>query len=161
MDDSDTNLDEINSLVNQLKQNNTLIKDVPREADPLKKENAEKFVIEKAGQLVQESMELLREIKINLSAASFVDADSVAAISSLTGATAASIDLLNKLIIADKKNETTIKAKQLEIEARKQLADEGPVQLLITREELLKNLITKVSEKTKVIDVESEPPNNL
>lgn len=155
MDDSGNNSTEIDSLLDQLKQNNSLMKEVPKVVDPLRKENAETFVVEKAGQLVNETIDLLRELKLNLNAASSTDPDSISALASLTSAAASSIDLLNKLVIADKKNTTTIRAKELEVEGRKQLADEGPIKLLITREELIKNLLTTVTEKTKMIDVES------
>ena len=155
MDDFDNENSDINSLINQLKENNSLAKSNKEEVEPLKKEEVEKFVIEKAGELVRESLELLREIKLTSIAASATDPEQIAAIASLTSATTSSIETLSKIVISDKKNETTIKAKQLEIEGRKLIADNDPVKLLVTREELIKNILSEVANKAKVIDVQS------
>jgi hypothetical protein len=146
---------DIDNLINQLRTNNSIAVSNTKEVEPLKKEEVEKFVIEKAGELVRESLDLLREIKINSIAASTTDPEQIAAIASLTSATTSSIETLSKIIISDKKNDTVIKAKQIEIEGRKSLAENEPVKLLITREELIKNLLTNVSEKIKPIDVVS------
>lgn len=150
--DIDNDKNEIDTLLDQLQKNNTLTKQAIKIDEPLKKEEIEKFVIEKAGELVRESLDLLKELKCNAIASSLTDPEQISALASLTTATTSSLDTLNKLIISEKKNETVIKAKQIELEARKNAPEDNGVKLLVTREDILKQLI-KAAQEPKTIDI--------
>ena len=65
------------------------------------------------------------------------------------------IETLNKLVVQDKKSNTTIKAKQLDIDSKKQLlAAEKQSELMLSREEVLDRLL----KKADVIDINQVEP---
>jgi vacuolar-type H+-ATPase catalytic subunit A/Vma1 len=147
---------EVNSLLDQLKNNTKLTKQVIKEINPLKKEEAEKFVIEKAAELVEQTLETLREIKSDMTCSSPVDPELISAFASLTTATTSALEALNKLIVTDKKSATILESKRLEVESKKkELEEQSKNRILLTREELVKKLIENVvQEKAKIIDID-------
>lgn len=144
----------VGDLLNQLTEAQTKVKEAEKEKDPLKKEEIEKFVVEKGGKLVEDSLEMIKNVKDYIM--SSPEAKDVDAFASLIAATTTAIDTLNKLVMTDKKSETLIKAKQMDIEAKKELQqNENDVKLLATREQIFKALIAD----TKIIDAEVEKLN--
>ena len=126
---------DLGSLLDQLKDNNTAMKSVQKESNPLKKEDIEKFVIERAGTLVDESLEMVKMVKDYITSAP--ETDSVEALAGLVTATSSALETLNKIIVADKKSETIFKAKELDARYKRELIEDiTKSKVLATREEM-------------------------
>jgi len=139
----------VGDLLDQLSEAQKKAKEAEVEQNPLKKDELEKFVVEKGGKLVEESLEMLKNVKDYI--ISSPEAKDVDAFASLVAAASTAIETLNKIAINDKKSETIITAKKMDIEARKELKQEDTNQkLLTTREQIFKALI----DNSKVIDAE-------
>lgn len=152
--------DELNEMVgdllNQLNDATKKAKELEVEKNPLKKDDLEKFVVEKAGSLVQESLDMLKNVKEYIVSAP--ESKDVASFSELVAATSSALDTLNKILVSDKKNETIVNVKKMDIEARRDLKQEETSQkALATREEVFKMLLNNVKEAEKqVIEIDSE-----
>ena len=107
----------VGDLLDQLKDANKKAEYVKKETNPLTKDNMEKFVIEKAGRLVEDSLDVMTNVKDYISSAP--ESKDVGSLSELIAATATAIETLNKIIVTDKRNETLIKAKEMDIASRK------------------------------------------
>jgi len=144
----------VGDLLSQLTEAQQAAKKVEAEQNPLKKEDLEKFVVERAGSLVEESLAMLKNVKDYI--VSSPESKDVASFSELVAATATALDTLNKINLSDKRNETLKSVKQMDIDARKALKQEDTTQkFLTTREEVFKMLMDNLqkSEEIKVIDV--------
>lgn len=144
----------VGDLLSQLTEAQQAAKKVEAEQNPLKKEDLEKFVVERAGALVEESLAMLKNVKDYI--ISSPESKDVASFSELVAATATALDALNKINLSDKKNETLKSVKQMDIDARKALKQEDTTQkLLTTREDVFKMLMDNLSkpEEVKAIDI--------
>ena len=132
--------DMVGSLIDQLKENNQVVEKIKSVREPLKKEELEDFVREKGAELIEDALDMVATVKDFIISAP--NAEDVEALSGLINATAAAMDTLNKINIQDKKTDTSIKLKTMEIKAKKELqeADAG-VKIMLTREEALKTLV--------------------
>lgn len=140
----------VGDLLSQLSEAQTKAKEAEKELNPLKKEEIEKFVVEKGGKLVEDSLEMIKNVKDYI--VSSPEAKDVDAFASLVAATSTAIETLNKLVVNDKKADTILKTKQMEIEARKELKqEENNIKMLATREQIFKALI---EDNKKIIDAE-------
>jgi vacuolar-type H+-ATPase subunit E/Vma4 len=143
----------VGDLLEQLKDANKQAEQVKKQTEPLTKENMEKFVIEKAGRLVEESLDVMTNVKDYISSAP--ESKDVGSLSDLIAATATAIETLNKIIVTDKRNETVIKAKEMDIASRKELKEvDSNTKLLTTREQVFKMLIDSANNSAKIIDAE-------
>ena len=143
----------VGDLLEQLKDANKQAEQVKKQAEPLTKENMEKFVIEKAGRLVEESLDVMTNVKDYISSAP--ESKDVGSLSDLIAATATAIETLNKIIVTDKRNETLIKTKEMDIVSRKELKEvDSNTKLLTTREQVFKMLIDSANNSAKIIDAE-------
>jgi len=146
----------VGDLLSQLTEAQQAAKKVEAEQNPLKKENLEKFVVETAGALVEESLAMLKNVKDYI--ISSPESKDVASFSELVQATATALDALNKINLSDKKNDTIKSVKQMDIEARKALKQEDSTQkLLATREEVFKMLMDNLGkiDEAKTIDIKT------
>jgi hypothetical protein len=149
--------DELNEMVGdllgQLQEANKKAEVAQKESDPLTKENIEKFVIENAGKLVKESLEVVTNVKDYISSAP--ENKDVSSLADLIAATSTAIETLNKIIVTDKRNETIIKAKDMDIKSRKELKEvDTTTKLLATREQVFKMLIDSANTSAKTIEAE-------
>lgn len=143
----------VGDLLEQLSDANKQVEQVKKEANPLTKENMEKFVVEKAGRLVEESLDVMSNVKDYISSAP--ESKDVGSLAELIAATATAIETLNKIIVTDKKNETLLKAKEMDINSRKELKEsDNQARLLATREQVFKMLIDNANKSVKIIDSE-------
>ena len=143
----------VGDLLSQLNDANQKAAIAEKKSDPLTKETMEKFVIEKAGRLVEESLEVMTNVKDYISSAP--ESKDVGSLSELIAATATAIETLNKIIVTDKRNETVIKAKEMDIASRKELKSaDTNTKLLLSREEVFKMLIDSANKSAKFIDAE-------
>jgi hypothetical protein len=148
----------INDLTEKLKEQVDGVKnksaEYKKENDTLKKDNLEKFILEKTGELVEEGLDTIRELKsIFVSNPNAEEIDSLAqAFKAVTSA----LSVLKDIQVTESKIANNKELKEMDIKARKELKEEktnseGP-KLLITRDEMLKKLI----ENSDVVDVEFE-----
>lgn len=146
----------VGDLLSQLNDAQEKAKQAEKESNPLKKEELEKFVVEKGGSLVEESLAMIKNVRDYI--ISSPEAKDVDAFAGLVAAASAAIDTLNKIVVNDKKSETSVKVKQMDIESRKELKQEETNQkFLATREQIFKMLMDNTKKDTeetgKVIDV--------
>lgn len=135
-------MEEANDIIAQLKE-------IPKEAkqlatkkdvEPLEKEKVEQFIIDQSAKLIQDSMEMIdnmKEVVFHIP-----DADNVSSLAELIKASTGAIETLNKLVSQDKKSKTQLQVKKMDIESKQILQDQDQQhQLKISREEVLKQLI--------------------
>tara|TARA_R110000868_G_scaffold243770_3_gene499792 strand:- start:15494 stop:15964 length:471 start_codon:yes stop_codon:yes gene_type:complete len=150
---SNTEDKEIGTLIDQLQNNTFSAKKAAIEPDPLKKEEIETFVIQRAGELVRESLEFMKSMKEYVSSAP--NGEDMSAVANLITATSSALETLNKLVITDKKAETVVKIKEMDIQSKKEIANEDNTnRYQLTREEIFKRLIsTSIPVSADVIDI--------
>lgn len=144
----------VGDLLEQLNDANKKAEIAKKETNPLKKEDMERFVVEKAGKLVEESLEVVSNVKDYISSAP--ESKDVGSLAELIAATSTAIETLNKIIVTDKRNETLIKTKEMDISSRKELKKaDADQKLLATREQVFKMLIDSANKSAKIIDIET------
>lgn len=146
----------INEFTEKLKQQMGGLEEIndvyKKEVEPLKKENLEKFLLEKTGDLVSAGLDTLRELKD-----AFInnpDAEEIDALSQVFRAVSSGLSVLKDIQVTSMKNESNRSIKEMEINARKELKDiskdENLEKIFLTRDEVLRQLV----EKSVVVDAE-------
>ena len=140
----------VDDLVGQLKGSQE-VKSKKEELN-LTDENLKQFLYQYSGKLIKDSVEVVEDIKDFVTAAP--DSRDLEALSKLIGASAAALETLSKIQIADEKNKTLVGIKVMDIEAKKELTLQKAEENVLTlnREELMDRLITGA----KKIDVEED-----
>ena len=142
MSKEETNPD-VNDLLDALKAKGDIkVKDTPdqKEEFTLDKDNIEAFILNNTGKLIKDSMSYIDEIGEYVSAAP--DSRDVEALAKLISSSAAALDSLQKMHIADEKNKNAVFIKTLDIESKKSLQQsDQDHKLLLNREELMSKLI--------------------
>lgn len=142
----------VGDLLSQLNEAQIKAQQIEKEKNVLKKEELEKFVIEKGGSLVEETLDMIKNVRDYI--ISSPESKDVDAFASLITAAANAIDTLNKISTTDKKTDTMIKIKKMDIDAKKELVqDNNEAKLLTTREQIFKMLM----DTDRVIDATVEP----
>jgi len=147
----DNSEQDIKSLVDQLKESTVVNNTVANRTEELslEPEDVEQFVIKNSGHLVQQSLEVMDNVKDYIMASG--DPDSISALSDLINASSKAIESLNKLVVQNKRTAATIATKTMDIEAKYKIEDKKNEHALIaSREEIFK----KILADAKVIDVE-------
>lgn len=117
----------------------------------LNKDNLQEFLLQYSGQLIKGSVDLVADVTQYISNAP--DAKDVESLSKLIGASAAAIETLNKVYIANEKNKSSKEIKQMDIESKKLLqGNENTSSLVFNREELIKQLINNAD----IIEIEAD-----
>ena len=144
---------ELDSLVNQLKQSNKETKEVIEQPETVNMtpEEIEQFVVQNSGKLITQSIGIIDDVKDYMVAAG--DPDSLSSLSELIRASSTAIETLNKIAIQDKRTKTTLAAKQMDIQAKSIDVKPESDKLIGTREEMFKRLI-------KDAEVIEEPKNH-
>ena len=139
------NDDTINSLIDQLKDTSSMVKQVNDSEDEftLNKEDLEDFVINNAGKIINESLSTIEHYKEYVTAAP--NAEDISAYADLIRATSTAVESLNKIIVQDKRSATSEKVKMIDMEGKKQLQDSEEANYLLrgTRTEMLEELMKK------------------
>ena len=151
--ENENNIDStVDSILSQLKNSTSTIERVQTEfKDVISKENLEEFVINQSSNLVKMSSESLDYVKDIVQSAP--TPDDICAMAELVKSTSIVLDLLNKIVLNDKKLDVAVKLKEMDIQSKKEELDtKVGAALLMGREELMKNLL----DKSKLIEVESE-----
>ena len=147
----DINPDDLISQLKSIPADSKMLERAEQDHPELNKEDIENFVIQKSSKLIQDSLELIDNMKEVVH--HMPEADNISALSELVKASSGAIETLNKIVIQDKKSNTTITSKKMDIESKKELqsADQSHA-LTMSREEIMAKLINDKS----VINVDSE-----
>lgn len=148
------NADNVDDIISQLREFPSVVKKSEELSEVMDKNKVQDFVIEYSTRLIKSATESVEYVKDIVQAAP--TPDDVEALASLIGSTSTALDILNKMSISDKKIDTTVKLKQMDIENKqKQLETKVATTMLLTREEVMKQLIEQSNKikKTKVIDI--------
>ncbi|MDC3298438.1 hypothetical protein OAU81_00040 [bacterium] len=148
--------DEIDDLVSQLKDNNKAFQKQKTEKKEITAENLEEFIMQSSGSLVQDSLEVIGSLKEYTNMAP--DARETESIAELIKASTSAIETLNKILLQQKKSETQLKVKQMDVESRQGLAiAEQQTKILLSREDIMKKLM----EDADTIDVTDQDEDTL
>jgi hypothetical protein len=156
MDDTDSEDLNINELTEKLKEQMNSIEEsesvYKKEQDLLKKEDLEKFLLEKTGELVTEGLDTIRELKEVF--VSNPDAEEIEALSQAFKAVSSALSVLKDIQVTTMKNNSNKELKEMEIKAKKELKDakrdDDKEKILLTRDEVFKRLL----ENNSVVDAE-------
>ena len=146
-------MDEANDIIAQLKEIPKEAKQIinKQELEPLEKEKVEQFIIDQSAKLIQDSMEMINNMKEVVF--HVPDSDNVSSLAELIKASTGAIETLNKLVTQDKKSQTQIQVKHMDIQSKQVLQNsEQEHKLKISREDVLKKLI----DGKDVINVDTE-----
>ena len=154
----DINPDDLISQLKNIPADSKMLQRAALEYPELSKEDVEEFVINKSCKLIQDSLELIDNMKEVVH--HMPEAENISSLAELIKASSGAIETLNKIVIQDKKTNTTITSKKMDIESRRELqtADQSHA-LTLSREEIMAKLINNKS----VIDVNAEvtEPNKI
>jgi len=144
---------DIDDIIDALKEKNSEIKKEVRKS--ANKDNLEEYVIESASTVINEGLDLIKNLGVFLNAAP--DAKDLSAYSELLQATSTAIESLNKIIIQNKKGETLKELKKMDYEQRRDLLGDAKEALISTREEIFKKMIKNV----EIIDISAQTTDNI
>ena len=136
---------DVDSIINQIKNQGRSLKTAETERPELKKEDLEKFIIDNAASVVQDSIEMLQSLKMDILTGA--DPKMVESISELVKATTAAIESLSKLKLSDDKLKGQKELKQMDIDSKNSEDPSKVAGLFLSREELIRNLFVKPIEK--------------
>jgi hypothetical protein len=149
------NADNVDDIISQLRDFPSVVKKSEELSEVMDKNKVQDFVIEYSTRLIKSATESVEYVKDIVQAAP--TPDDVEALASLIGSTSTALDILNKMAISDKKIDTTVQLKQMDIDNKqKQLETKvAATTMLLTREEVMRNLIEQSNKlkKSKVIDI--------
>lgn len=147
--------DSIDSLLKQLQESPKEIKRISDEFK-LNSDELENFVLEYCGRLIKNSVESVENMKPYAEAADG-DSEGMEAYASLIKASASTIDVLQKILTAREKNATNKEVTQMKIESIDKNTDkELGTRILLSREDLIKQLIDKAHEEEEIYEIEYE-----
>jgi len=125
-------------------------------------ENLQDYVYKSATSLINSSLFTLDKVKKSVT--SVMDFRELTALAELIKATTSSIDVLNKVVMENKKLKNAKEIKKMDIEAKKELGNtkiKNQTNILVaSREEMLKQLVEKTIDSNKIINVEYEEIDN-
>lgn len=141
---------DVNSIISQLKGENKEIKKVEKALPSLNMEDVQQFIIDKASAVISHSLDTVEHIKQDTIASG--EAGAIEAMAELVKATTSAIDSLSKLKLADDKIKAQKEIKQMDIKAKNLENNDygGKTGVYISREDLLKELISSSREMEKV-----------
>jgi hypothetical protein len=161
MSDNDDLDRDVDNIISQIKNQGKTLKKVEREPPNLQKEDLEKFVIDNASLIIDDSIEMIQALKIDVIAGA--DPRMVESISELLKATTSAIESLSKLKLSDDKIKAQKEIKQMDIDSKEiggniENASQGGV--FISREELLNKLLNH-TPKEEPKSIEDTPPIDI
>lgn len=139
---SDNNsTEEVKTLVDQLKENNSVVTQIQQSDFTLDKEDLEQFILNNTGRLIQDSMNTIDNIKQYIISAP--EPEDVHSLAELYKASTTAIEALNKLLLQQQKAEAQVAIKTMDIESKKELADTKDNKLTFTRDEIFDKLLER------------------
>jgi hypothetical protein len=139
----------VNSILDQLKDVPVVAKKVEKAPADANKEALENFVVEYASRLIENATESVEYIKDSVQAAP--TADDVISLAELIKSTSSALEVLNKIVVNNKKADTSMAIKKMDIESkREELEIKSNTILIASREEMMNQLF----KKAKTIEAE-------
>jgi len=150
MEDS---IDEaVNDILSQLNDTTALSRKVPQIEDELQKEDLEKYIISTSGKLINKTLGIIDNVQDYISSAP--EAKDVTALAELLKAASASIESLNKVYTSIERNKTVKEVKQMDISSREKINTQDNAAFLISRKEVMKELLRKAdSIDADIVDI--------
>lgn len=148
MDEESNRENTVKTLVDQLRDGNALAKRVQKDEFNLDPAELEQFILNNSGRLIQDSMDTIDNIKQFIISAP--EPEDVHSLAELYKASTGALETLNKIFLQQKKSETTIKVKTMDIESKSMLAVHKQDKLTFTRDEVFEQLLNA----GKVIEAE-------
>lgn len=139
----------VNDIITQLKGTTALSKREPEEE--LDKEKLEEFIIKNSGKLITKTLNIVDDVQTYISSAP--EAKDVTALAELLKAASSSIEALNKVYTSIEKNKTVKEVKQMDIDSREKINVQDNATFLLSRKEIMQELIGKSKEDERVVDV--------
>ena len=139
----------VNDIITQLKGTTALSKKEP--VEELDKERLEEFIIKNSGKLITKTLDIVDDVQMYISSAP--EAKDVTALAELLKAASASIEALNKVYTSIEKNKTVKEVKQMDIDSREKINIQDNATFLLSRKEIMQELIGKSKEEDRVVDV--------
>jgi len=159
MDDTDTQ-EAVNNILSQLKGFDAKKDEQIVPVEPVTPDNLEKFVIDKASDLINKSLNMVDEFQTVLGASP--SEESAEAMANLINAASSAIETLNKVLNSNKRAQTSIKIKEMDVETRNKINErDNATRLMMTRSEIMKILsdANKETQHERVIEAESTAVN--
>ena len=149
------NTEEVKTLVDQLKENNSMVTQIQKSDFTLEKEDLEQFILNNTGRLIQDSMNTIDNIKQYIISAP--EPEDVHSLAELYKASTTAIEALNKLLLQQQKAEAQVAIKTMDIESKKELADTKDNKLTFTRDEIFDKLLSRGDLiEAELVDVPEE-----
>jgi uncharacterized protein (DUF433 family) len=147
------------NIIDQIKNQGKSLKSIEKDYPELSVEDVDAFVLKYGSMAVIDLSDALKEQAEVVRQTG--DANHVLALSELARSFQGNLEVLQKRSIADKKNETAVKIKTMDIQSKKEIQEsDETARLMMSREELFKMLVLqqkeepkKVKNSTKVIDI--------
>lgn len=139
----------VNDIIAQLKGTTALSRREPEEE--LDKEKLEEFIIKNSGKLITKTLGIVDDVQTYISSAP--EAKDVTALAELLKAAASSIEALNKVYTSIEKNKTVKEIKQMDIESKEKINVQDNTAFLLSRKEIMQELIGKSKEEDRIVDV--------
>lgn len=148
--------EEVKTLVDQLKENNSMVNQIQKSDFTLEKEDLEQFILNNTGRLIQDSMNTIDNIKQYIINAP--EPEDVHSLAELYKASTTAIEALNKLLLQQQKAEAQVAIKTMDIESKKELADtKKDNKLTFTRDEIFDKLLARGDLiEAEIADVEED-----
>ena len=142
---------EVDDIISQIKNQSKIVNKLPKEQPNLKKEDLEEFVITNAGKVVNHSLEMVENLKLEVLAGA--DSKLIESVSELVKATTSAIDALSKLKISEDKIKAQKEITQMNIQAKiiRDEEENSTPKLTFTRNDIIKLLNQK--EESPVVDI--------
>jgi hypothetical protein len=150
-EDDDFLNSEVDDIISQIKNQSKIVNQLPKNKPDLKKEDLEEFVITNAGKVVNHSLEMVENLKLEVLAGA--DSKLIESVSELVKATTSAIDALSKLKISEDKIKAQKEITQMNIQAKiiRDEEENSTPKLTFTRNDIIKLLNQK--EESPVVDV--------
>lgn len=139
----------VNDIIAQLRGTTALSKREP--TVDLDKDKLEEFIIKNSGKLITKTLDIVDDVQTYISSAP--EAKDVTALAELLKAASASIEALNKVYTSIEKNKTTKEVKQMDIDSREKINTQDNATFLLSRKEIMQELIGKSKEENRVVDI--------
>jgi hypothetical protein len=157
---SDIPTHDMGDLVDQLKNADQIIKNPEKAQEEFKlsKDNLEEFILNNAGKLIQQSVEMVSDVKQYVETAP--EHRDVTSLAELIKASSSAIESLSKVLVQNKKGDTQKEVKQLDIQGKKELLQgEVTAKIMLSRDEFIKELFANAKKaEEEIIDVTQKLP---
>ena len=151
---------DVGDLIDQLQNADKYIKkpEVAEEKFDLDKEDLEKFILNNAGKLIKQSVEIVGDVKQYVETAP--EHRDVVSLGELIKASSSAIESLSKVLVQDKRDKTQKDVKQMDIQGKKELLQgEFNAKVMLSRDDVMKELMKDVNKvQDDIVDITQKLP---